>query len=442
MSSKRLKEKTVASRRPPSNGRPRYYSAMCLSKLKPYKKNPRHNEEAVAAVVKSIEQFGKIAPIIVNEKLRICAGHTRFKAAIERGERTFPTLIVPGLTGERFKAYNIADNQTASIAQWDTQGLAEIIKELQDEGFPTETLGFAEDQLDEILASLEDDFAGKTDPDDVPEPPKKAISKTGDLWLCGDHRLLCGDATKAEDVERVMDGEKALLFATDPPYGCNAGSIGFTAQRDDIEAITKDDLEGHEMQAFLESCFQVVIPHLAMNAAWYLWHPMLTQGYFAAAAAVAADLIIHRQIIWQKEQFIFGRGDYHWQHELCFYGWRQGYRPAFYGERNQSTIWIVPWDEKRSKIGHPTVKPIKLFACPMENHLRKGQLVLDPFLGSGTTMIAAEKLKRKCYGMEIEPIYVDVAVLRWQKYTGKKAVLIRKGKQSKITMPEMQEVAV
>ena len=242
----------------------------------------------------------------------------------------------------------------------------------------------------------------------------------GKLILKSQHRLLCGDSTKAEDVARVMGGEKARLFATDPPYGCSAGSIGFTAQRDDIEAITKDDLTGEDMKVFLETCFRASIPHLKEDAAWYLWHPMLTQGYFAAAAAAAAaDLIIHRQIIWKKEQFIFGRGDYHWRHELCFYGWRQGYRPPFYGERNQDTVWDVAWEEKRAAVGHPTAKPIRLFAIPMRNHTRPGEICLEPFLGSGSQLIAAEQLHRRCYAIEIEPRYVEVALERWRALTGK-----------------------
>ena len=208
-------------------------------------------------------------------------------------------------------------------------------------------------------------------------------------------------------------------MATDPPYGCNAGNIGFTAQRDDIEAITKDDLEGKEMQAFLETVFEAALPSLANNCAWYLWHPMLIQGYFAAAAAAAAaDLIIHRQIIWKKDMFIFGRGDYHWRHELCFYGWRKGNRPEFYGERNQDTIWEVDRKEKRSEVGHPTAKPLELFAIPMRNHTVAGEVCFDPFLGSGSQVLAADQLDRICYGLEISPKYVDVIVKRYINHVG------------------------
>lgn len=439
MSSKRTKQKTVASRKPPRNGRPRYYSAMNLSKLKPYKKNPRQNEEAVEAVVKSIEQFGKIAPIIVNEKLQICAGHTRFKAALERNEKTFPTLIVPGLTGERFRAYNIADNQTALIAQWDTQGLAEIIKELQDEGFPTETLGFAEDRLDEILASLEDGFKGETDPDDVLEPPKRAITKTGDLWLLGDHRLLCGDSTKAEDVERLLDGAKPLLMVTDPPYGvnydpewrneaANHGKIGHAARR--VGRVPNDD------RVDWSDAYRLFPGDIA-----YTWSPGGDHVILTGLAIQSIGFNIRYQIIWAKPRFAIGRGHYNWQHEPCWYAVRKGVTVNWIGDHSQTTLWDISnvLTENEGKTNHGTQKPFECMARPIRNH--DAPEVYDPFLGSGTTMIAAERLGRKCYGIEIEPIYVDISVRRWQNFTGKKATLIRNGKQSKITMLVMEGVS-
>jgi len=248
--------------------------------------------------------------------------------------------------------------------------------------------------------------------------------RLGQYWALGDHRLACIDSTDADSVAMLMEGSKARLFATDPPYGANAGNIGFTAQRDDIETITKDDLEGVEMQAFLERAFYAWIPHLTDNCAWYLWHPMLTQGYFAAAAAAAADLIISRQIIWRKEQFIFGRGDYHWRHELCFYGWRKGSRPAFYGERNQDTVWEIPYDGKRSEIGHPTAKPVKLFAIPIANHLKRGEICAEPFCGSGSQIVAAEQADVQCFAADIEPKFVAIAIQRYVDLTGGEPRLI------------------
>ena len=376
--------------------------------------NPRWMPpEEMAALKRSLATWGVVDPIIVRrEDGQVIGGHQRIAAAIELGLAQVPVVDVE-ISG--MDAALLAQALNRIMGRWDEPTLSIVQQQLRLQGADLTLTGFTEGEL-QLYAGPK---PGLTDPDAVPEMPEP-VSKLGDLWLCGEHRLLCGDATKAEDVDRLMAGERAALFATDPPYGCDAGNIGFTAQRDKIEAITKDDLEGREMQAFLESAFRSAIPYLNLDCAWYLWHPMLTQGYFAAAAA-AADLIIHRQIIWVKEQFIFGRGDYHWQHELCFFGWRQGYRPPFYGERNQSTVWSIAWGEKRGAVGHPTVKPVTLFEIPLRNHTKAGGIALDPFLGSGTTMIACERLGRRCYGMEIEPRYVDVAVKRWEQFTGREA---------------------
>lgn len=255
----------------------------------------------------------------------------------------------------------------------------------------------------------------------------------GKLVLKSQHRLLCGDSTKAEDVARVMGGEQGKLANTDPPYG-----VAYTDEARVLaerahgrperetkweDGIENDDLlDGEKLQAFLESAIRCAVPHLVDNAAWYLWHPMLTQGTFFAAAAAAADILIHRQIIWAKPSMLFGFGDYHWQHELCFYGWRRGNRPEFLGQRNQTTLWSMKHDTSNGNREHPTQKPLDLFAIPIRNHTREGDVVYEPFSGSGSQIIAAEQLSRRCYAIEISPAYVDVAVKRWETLTGRKAV--------------------
>jgi len=375
----------------------------------------RHPQAQADALRGALAEIGYADALLVRETpdgLQLIDGHLRAETT---PDMEVPVLVLDVDEAEADKLLATLD-PLAAMAVPDPAALEALLAEV------TVSSEALQAMLDDLAKSANmGPKPGLSDPDDVPEPAEP-ISKTGDLWVCGDHRLLCGDSTKAEDVKRLMAGETAALFATDPPYGCKAGTVGFTSQRDDIEAITKDDLEGREMQGFLETVFHACIPHLNADCAWYLWHPMLTQGYFAAAAAAAAaDLIIHRQIIWVKEQFIFGRGDYHWQHELCFYGWRQGNRPGFHGERNQSTVWSIPWGEKRSAVGHPTAKPVELFEIPLSNHTVAGAVALDPFLGSGTTMIACERLGRRCFGMEIAPNYVDVAVKRWEQFTGKEA---------------------
>lgn len=261
--------------------------------------------------------------------------------------------------------------------------------------------------------------------DEVPEPPVDPVTKPGDLWLLGEHRLLCGDSTKAEDVERVMLDEKAVLMNTDPPYGVDyhglkKGMDGFNSLKRD-GAIENDELtSGPELQAFLEQMIRVAIPHMVANPAFYFWHPMLTQGTFFAAAA-AADILIHRQIVWVKPRLVLTRsGMYHWQHELCFYGWIRGKPCLWAADKKQTSVWNCG-EALKGRL-HPTQKPVELFTRPINNHTREGEVVYEPFSGSGPQFSAAEQLNRRCYGLEISPAYCDVIVERWEKLTGGKAV--------------------
>lgn len=260
--------------------------------------------------------------------------------------------------------------------------------------------------------------------DAIPDPPKNPITKEGDLWILGEHRLICGDSTKPETFDRLIGKESAGLFCTDPPYGIDYSKvkdgiprIGFKNHTEEWGNIKGDELRDVELQAFLESVFRSALPKLK-NAAWYLWHANLTSAFFAAAAG-AADVLLHRQIIWKKPGFVLTRsGMYHWSHEPCYFGWQRGNPPKWLGPKNQRTVWEIGRDENE---GHPTQKPVELFAIPIRNHLDKGEIAIEPFAGSGSQLIAAEQLDRKCYAIEIEPKYCDVIVQRWENLTGKKA---------------------
>jgi DNA modification methylase len=257
--------------------------------------------------------------------------------------------------------------------------------------------------------------------DEAPDAPKEARTKPGDIYELGKHRVMCGDSTKAEDVRLLMHEARARLFATDPPYGVDYAKTkdgiprsGYATQVEDWGNMVGDELKDVKLQAFLEACFRSYVPFLD-HAAWYLWHAYLTQGFFAAAAA--ADVILHRQIIWKKSGFNLTRsGMYHWNHEPCFYGWQRGKQPAWYGDKSQTSVWEIARNPEKGI--HPTQKPAEIFLIPIRNHLRAGEICADPFLGSGTQVIAAEQTKRICYGMEIEPKYVDVTVQRWVNFTG------------------------
>ena len=286
--------------------------------------------------------------------------------------------------------------------------------------------------MEEIAAWTPTNDGEETQP--VPEPPVEAVTRTGDIWELGKHRLMCGDSTKTEDVVRLMGGAKAMLMNTDPPYGVSYANDDRPNPGVAKPRVAKDEFRDEELQRFLEAAFKVAVSSaLLPNAAWYLWHAHLTQGFFAAAAA-AADVLLHRQIIWVKPVLLLTRGQYHWKHEPCFMGWVRGKEPPDYGrgdgERDQTTVWEIGTvsQQERKEFNHATPKPVELFTIPIAKHTKQGQVVYEPFAGSGPQIMAAEKLGRCCYAMEIEPRYVDVSVKRWQNFTDKQAKnLTRKG---------------
>lgn len=255
------------------------------------------------------------------------------------------------------------------------------------------------------------------DDEEVPAPPETPIVRPGELFILGDHRILCGDSTVESDVARLMNGEHASVWLSDPPYGISyvdkvaqekGQAIGY-------KPIANDELEDKALYDFILKVITVSLPHMKKGFAFYMWHAMKMQAYFSQAAA-AAGILFHRQIIWVKPQFVFGRGHYHWRHELCLMGWLQGNEPPFYGSKNQSTVWEV--GRENDKI-HPTQKPIDLWKPSILNHTNEGEIVYEPFSGSGSNLMACEQTKRRCFAMELEPTYVQVAIERWQNATGK-----------------------
>lgn len=393
-----------------------------IDRLVPYARNSRtHSDEQVAQIAASIREFGFTNPVLIDGDGGIIAGHGRVLGARKLGLAEVPCIRLAHLTEAQRRAYVIADNKLAENAGWDDEMLALELRDLQGMDFDLSLTGFEDDDIAALLAGLDATPEGETDADAVPDPQAEVVTQPGDVWVLGKHRLMCGDSTDAGTVALLMNGEKAQLMQTDPPYGIayveNAKSKGQSVGHADIE---NDDLDGQKLQAFLEACIRAALPSLRADCAFYLWHPMLTQGTFFAAAAAAADILIHRQIIWQKPSMVFGRGDYHWQHELCFYGWVRGNRPPFYGQRNQTTLWAIGRETSKD---HPTAKPVDLWIPPIENHTKAGEIMYKPFSGSGSQIIAAEKTGRRCYAMELSPQYVDVAVRRWQQFTGKTAVL-------------------
>ena len=393
---------------------------LAVDRLIPYARNSRtHSDAQVAQIAASIKEFGFTNPVLIDADGGIIAGHGRVMGARQLGLAEVPCIRLGHLTDAQRRAYVIADNKLALNAGWDDTLLALELQELQALGADVSLTGFMDDEIAQLLASLDATPEGATDADETPPVQAEAITKPGDVWLLGKHRIMCGDSTDAGSVALLMNGKRAALMQTDPPYGVDYNNAERVNPGVAKPRVANDDMTGEQLQAFLESTIRAALPSLDSHAAFYLWHPMLTQGTFFAAAA-AADILIHRQIIWAKPSLLLGRGDYHWQHELCFYGWVRGNRPPFYGPRNQTTLW--PMGKETSK-EHPTAKPVALWVPPIENHTKPGELMYEPFSGSGSQIIAAEQTGRRCYAMELSPNYVDVAVRRWQQFTGKRATL-------------------
>jgi DNA modification methylase len=268
---------------------------------------------------------------------------------------------------------------------------------------------------------------GRTDPDAIPAEPERAISQPGDIWVLGEHRFMCGDSTKVESLDRLMEGKKAALIVTDPPYGVaydgnqHRRTVSPTQHGGGLvyRPILNDDLEGQKFLDFLCAAFKAAASVSRSDTSWYVWHASATRDLFIEALK-SVGVEVHQEIIWVKENFQFGRSDYHWQHEPCLYGWGKKHR--FFGERNQSTVWRI---DRETDHKHPTQKPVEVFARPILNNSLAGEICLDLFMGFGTAIIAAEQTGRVCYGMEIDPVYVDMAVMRWEQFTGRASTLLR-----------------
>jgi DNA modification methylase len=382
-----------------------------------------HGPENMDAIVASLKRFGQAEPLVVHKQTgRVIGGNGRLVAMKQLGwnDCDVVELYIDELTAT---SLGIALNRTADLASWDEETLAKLLQELKAED-ALDGVGYSDDDLDKLLADL-DINAGNDDVDDPGpgQPPDKPISVTGDLWILGDHRLLCGDSTKAGDVTRLMAGETAALLATDPPY-----CVDYTGA-DRPEASGKDwsdkykEIEIADLGEFLRAVLKAILPELRDNAALYIWHAHL-QYPVIDRVLDEFGILRHQPIIWKKPSSTFTYSFYRWSHEPCIFGWKKGNKPPHYLKNAINTVWEVDWEGKsRISTFHPTSKPPRLFEIPMEQHTRAGDVVFEPFCGSGSQIIAAEKLGRRCLAMELEPAFVDGTVERWEKATGKTAVL-------------------
>lgn len=385
------------------------YIGKLVAELKPYAKNARkHSASQINQICNSIREFGWTMPILIDKEGMIIAGHARLEAAKSLGIVEVPCLVADGWSEAQKKAYVIADNKLTMNSSWDDALLLEEFSALRDLGFNLELTGFS---LDEI-GNLGPLVLGLVDPDDVPDPPAEPVTKPGDLWILGSHRLLCGDSTVSTDVDRLLNGVKPHLMVTDPPYGVEYDA-DWRNQRGSLSGRAIGKVDNDDRADWREAW------SLFPGDVAYVWHGALHSGIVAESLKVCG-FEMRSQIIWTKNHFAISRGHYHWQHEPCWYAVKG--KGFWKGDKKQSTVWQIDKPLK-SETGHSTQKPVECMRRPMVNNSSPGQAVYDPFTGSGTSIIAAETEGRICYGMEINPSYVDVSMKRWEDFTGKKAVL-------------------
>lgn len=439
--------------------------------LKPYENNTRaHPPGQIDKIIHSIQTVGFTKPIIVDENLEILAGHGAWMAARQIGLEEVPTIVRRGLTEAQKKSYRIADNKLAEGSEWANEILAAEFRTLADMGAELTDTGFSMSDIDEMLNPKTKD---QDEPDEL-EPAEQAISRLGDVWQMGSHRLICGDSTNPDTIKTLMNGRLAQRIFTDPPYG-----VSYVAPSGDFAVIQGDDKRRAELCDMLHKAFANGVKHSTQDAAWYIWHASSTREDFAKAMR-DVGLMELGMIIWVKPSIVLGWSDYRWAHEPCFYASRQGIKPAFHGDRSESTVWRIHtrtpggeihttigsgiaiacenseifvqnappkgkkirhlhieesvmlsaagnegddiWEVSRDKGGHhPTQKPVELARRGIHNSTQEGDVVLDLFGGGGFTLLAAEMLRRTAHVVEFDPKYADVIVRRWQSMTGQAA---------------------
>lgn len=377
-----------------------------VKELIPYEKNPRNNDEAVKYVAESIKSFGFKVPIVIDANNIIVAGHTRLKAAKKLRLATVPCIVADDLTDEQIKAFRLADNKVGEIATWNEELLQLELDDII--GIDMEAFSF---EIDDIIVS-ENEVEIEEYEYDV-EMPTEAKAQFGDIYQLGNHRLMCGDSTDKRMVELLTDGELMDLLITDPPYNVDyEGEAG---------KIQNDNMSNEDFRKFLKSAFCSADSVMKEGAAFYIWHAD-SEGYNFRGACIDTGWKVRQCLIWNKNTLVMGRQDYHWKHEPCLYGWKDGAGHRWESDRKQTTV--LEFEKPQRSTLHPTMKPVALFDYQIKNNTQKGDKVLDLFGGSGTTLIACEQNGRISYNMELDPKYVDVIIDRWEKFTGGKAVLV------------------
>lgn len=408
-----------------------------LEALKPYENNARtHSEEQVGQIADSITEFGFLNPILIDTENNIIAGHGRYMAAQRLGMTSVPCLQIEGLSDEQRRAYILADNRLTELGGWDRELVSNELQDLKDAGFDIDLTGF---DIDDIVIS--DDMGPDISEEELEErTAAEPRIKRGEVWILGRHRLMCGDSTDHGDCQKLMGGGSVDLLLTDPPYG-----ISYEGGTDDHMAMENDDLIGSQLYEFLKAAFTNAEEVMRQGAPFYVWYASANTKAFTDAL-LDSGLSAKEELIWVKQTWTLGRQDYQWRHEPCIYGWKEGAAHYFIGLRSLSTVeddidrltreqaierikelsaysTAIYENKPVANRLHPTMKPLSLFKKLIRNSSKTGDVVLDLFGGSGTTLIAAEQMDRTCYMMEYDPHYAEVIIQRWEELTGRKATL-------------------
>lgn len=414
---------------------------MNIDDVIPYENNPRHNDEAVEMVAQSIKDFGFRYPILVDKNNVIISGHTRLKASKKLGLEKVPVMIADDLTDDKVKALRLVDNRTSEVASWDFDMLQ---KELDAIDMDMNEYKF---DYDELMVGSEENIVEDNPPE--PDEENEPTAKRGDIWILGNHRLMCGDSTIEEDVKKLMNGHQADLLQTDPPY-----NVSYVGKTKDALTIRNDSMSNKEFLEFLTKAFKRATESMKAGAVFYVWLASREHINFETALN-RAGLEVREQLIWNKSILVLGHQDYQYKHEPCLYGWKDGAPHYFVDSRAETTVYedkkpninnmskqelkdyvkelleekvattVINVDKPLRSEDHPTMKPLKLIGYQIKNSSRKGDIVLDLFGGSGSTLMACEQLGRTCYTMELDPKFVDVIIKRWETLTGKKAELLK-----------------
>lgn len=400
-----------------------------VADLIPYALNSRtHSDQQIAQLAAAIREFGFTNPVLVDEENNLIAGHGRLLAARKLKMDQVPSIVVAGLDDRRRRALVIADNKLALNAEWDVEALGVELDDLAEEF--GELMGFSQDELVALMTKVEE---GLTDEDAVPDAPDVPITIEGDVWTLGKHRLMCGDSTSIDSVERLCNDQLVDMWLTDPPY-----NVAYEGKTKEALKIQNDEMADDDFRQFLSDSCTAADAVMKSGAVFYIWHADL-EGYNFRGAAQDAGWQVRQCLIWKKQTMVMGRQDYHWKHEPCLYGWKAGAGHLWAADRKQTTI--LEFDRPSRSEEHPTMKPVELFEYQMLNNTKGDDVILDSFAGSGTTAIACEKHSRRAMLMELDPKYCDVIIKRWQEFTGKKAVHENGKTYDELSVAEPQKIS-